>query len=157
METQSIMDRIDRQLLALLESDARLSFAELADRTGLTKSPCWKRVQALEESGAVRGYRAVVSPDALGLATRAFIRVTVAFDRHDAFEAEAIRHPMIMTCHATVGETDYLLQVLARDLTALDDFLRGQLWRLPGVERFSTTIATREIKSEGSLVACADA
>lgn len=151
------MDRIDLELLALLESDARLSFAELAEQTGLTKSPCWKRVQVLEENGVLRGYRADVAPEALGLSTRAFVRVTVGFDRHDAFEAEAIRHPMILSCHATVGETDYLLQVLARDLAALDEFLRGQLWRLPGVERFSTTIATREIKADGAVTACAAA
>lgn len=151
------MDRIDRQLLSLLEQDARLSFADLADRTGLTKSPCWKRVQALEEAGALRGYRAVVDPPSLGLTTSAFVRVTIAFDRHDAFEAAVIRHPMILACHATVGASDYLLHVLARDLAALDDFLRGQLWRLPGVERFTTTIATREIKVDGSVTACAGA
>lgn len=150
------MDRIDRQLLSLLEGDARLSFADLAERTGLTKSPCWKRVQALEEAGALRGYRAVVDPPALGLTTSAFVRITIAFDRHDAFEAAVIRHPMILACHATVGESDYLLHVLARDLAALDEFLRGQLWRLPGVERFTTTIATREIKADGSITACAE-
>ncbi|MDX3885924.1 MAG: Lrp/AsnC family transcriptional regulator [Sphingomonas sp.] len=149
------MDRIDHQLLALLEADARLSFADLAERTGLTKTPCWKRVQALEQAGAIRGYRAAIDAAALGLATSAFVRVIVAFDRHDAFEAAVIRHPMILACHATVGETDYLLHVLARDLAALDDFLRGQLWRLPGVERFTTTIATREIKAAGSITACA--
>lgn len=151
------MDRIDHQLLDLLEGNARLSFAELAERTGLSKSPCWKRVQALEATSAIRGYRAVVDPASLGLATRAFVKVTVAFDRHAMFEAEVMRHPMILACHATVGETDYLLHVLARDLAALDAFLRGQLWRLPGVERFATTIATREIKAEGSITACAAA
>ncbi|WP_380873792.1 AsnC family transcriptional regulator [Sphingomonas sp. DBB INV C78] len=150
------MDRIDHKLLSLLEGDARLSFADLAERTGLTKTPCWKRVQALEQMGAIRGYRAIVDPPALGLATSAFVRVTIAFDKHDAFEAAVIRHPLILSAHATVGDSDYLLHVLARDLTALDDFLRGQLWRLPGVERFSTTIATREIKTDGSVTACAD-
>jgi len=85
------------------------------------------------------------------------VKVTVAFERHAMFEAEVLRHPMILACHATVGDTDYLLHVLARDLAALDGFLRGQLWRLPGVERFSTTIATREIKADGSIIACAAA
>jgi Lrp/AsnC family leucine-responsive transcriptional regulator len=150
------MDRIDRQLLGLLEGDARLSFADLAEQTGLTKTPCWKRVQALEAAGAIRGYHALIGPEALGLTTRAFVRITVAFEHHDAFEAAVKRHPMIQTCHATVGDADYLLHVLARDLAALDDFLRAQLWRLPGVERFSTTIATREIKADGAVVACAE-
>lgn len=149
------MDRIDLQLMGLLEADGRLSYADLAEQTGLTKTPCWKRVQALEDRGAVRGYRAVIEPVALGLTTQAFVSVTVAFEHHDAFEAAAVRNPMIVSCHATVGETDYQLRVLARDLASLDDFLRGQLWRLPGVQRFSTTIATREIKAAGSVIDCA--
>ncbi|MBP7705496.1 MAG: Lrp/AsnC family transcriptional regulator [Caulobacter sp.] len=151
------MDRIDLQLMGLLEADGRLSYADLAEKTGLTKTPCWKRVQALEDGGAIRGYHAAIDPTALGLATQAFVSVTVAFEQHDAFEAAAVRHPMILSCHATVGETDYQLHVLARDLPRLDDFLRGQLWRLPGVQRFSTTIATRQIKASGSLVDCAGA
>ncbi|MES2035156.1 MAG: Lrp/AsnC family transcriptional regulator [Pseudomonadota bacterium] len=151
------MDQIDRELLTLLERDARQSFAELADQTGLTKSPCWKRVQTLEEAKVIRGYRTVIDPTALGLATRAFVNVTVAFEQHGEFEAAVVRHPTILACHATVGETDYQLQVLSKDLAALDDFLRGQLWRLPGVQRFSTTIATREIKADGELMACAKA
>ncbi len=149
------MDQIDLHLLTLLEGDARLSYAELAEATGLTKSPCWKRVQALEEQGVIRGYRTVVEPSTLGLGAKGFVSVTVAFEQHDAFEKAAVRHPMILSCHATVGETDYLLQIMAKDLIALDAFLRGELWRLPGVQRFSTTIATREIKTDGSILACA--
>ncbi|TAK08830.1 MAG: Lrp/AsnC family transcriptional regulator, partial [Rhizorhabdus sp.] len=70
-----------------------------------------------------------------------------------AFERAVSGHPMIMACHATVGDTDYLAHILARDMTDLDEFLRSELWRLPGVERFTTTIAMREIKSAGSLAA----
>jgi Lrp/AsnC family transcriptional regulator, leucine-responsive regulatory protein len=147
------VDRIDLAILQALETDGRLSYADLGERVGLSKSPCWKRVQALEQAGAIQGYRAVLDPAALGLETTAFIQVTVAFDQHDAFEAAVMRHPRILSAHATVGEADYLLHVLAPNMPALDEFLRQELWRLPGVQRFVTTMAMRTIKPAGAITA----
>jgi Lrp/AsnC family leucine-responsive transcriptional regulator len=147
------MDRIDLAILLALEAEGRLSYAELGERVGLSKSPCWKRVAALEQAGAIQGYRAVVEPAALGLETTAFVQVIVAFDQHDAFEAAVLKHPRILSAHATVGEADYLLHVLAPGMPALDEFLRQQLWRLPGVQRFTTTMAMRTIKPAGSITA----
>ncbi|ESQ86160.1 hypothetical protein AEAC466_02915 [Asticcacaulis sp. AC466] len=146
------MDRFDEAILRALEVDGRLSFAELGERSGLSKAPCWKRVQALESSGVIRGYRADLDPVALGLSTLAFVQVTVAFDRHEAFEQAVAAHPAVLGCHATVGATDYLLRVVMPSMTALDDFLRQSLWRLPGVERFTTTLAMRTIKENGALM-----
>lgn len=145
------MDKIDQSLLRLLERDGRLSFAELGERAGLSKAACWKRVQALEAQGVIRGYRAELDAAALGLTTLAFVQVSVAFDQHEAFERSVSEHPAVLTCHATVGATDYLLQVMMPDMAALDAFLRHSLWRLPGVERFSTTLAMRAIKEAGRL------
>jgi Lrp/AsnC family leucine-responsive transcriptional regulator len=145
------MDKIDRVLIRLLERDGRLSYAELGERAGLSKAACWKRVQALEAQGVIKGYRAELDAAALGLTTLAFVQVSVAFDRHEAFERAVAAHPSVMACHATVGATDYLLQVIMPDMAALDDFLRQSLWRLPGVERFSTTLAMRAIKDAGWL------
>lgn len=147
------IDQIDRRILALLEGDARLSFASLGEAVGLSKTPCWKRVQALEAAGAIRGYHATVDAASLGLGTAAFVRISVRFDMHQAFEDAVREHPMIVNCHATVGDTDYLAHILARDMADLDSFLRNELWRLPGVERFTTTIAMREIKTGGSITA----
>ncbi|MGV3482437.1 MAG: Lrp/AsnC family transcriptional regulator [Sphingobium sp.] len=147
------LDRIDREIVSALEGDARLSFAALAEAVGISKSPCWKRVQALEEAKVIRGYHAAVDPAAVGLRTTAFVRVMVRFDLHLAFEDAVRAHPMVMACHATVGDADYQLQVLARDMGDLDELLRTELWRLPGVERFVTTIAMREIKGGGAIAA----
>lgn len=147
------MDRIDHALLLALEAEGRLSFADLGERVGLSKSPCWKRVHALEQTGVISGYRAVIDPLRLGLDTAAFVQIVVAFDQHDAFEQAVRKHPRILSAHATVGEADYLLQVLAPGMAALDDFLRQELWRLPGVQRFTTTIAMRTIKPMGSITA----
>jgi Lrp/AsnC family leucine-responsive transcriptional regulator len=145
------LDRIDREIVTALEADARLSFAALADMVGISKSPCWKRVQALEAARVIQGYRATIDPDAVGLHTTAFVRVIVRFDKHLAFENAVRAHPMIMACHVTVGDADYQLQVLARDMSDLDELLRAELWRLPGVERFVTTIAMREIKGAAAV------
>lgn len=147
------MDRIDLAILQALEDDGRLSYADLGERVGLSKSPCWKRVQALEQAGVIQGYRAMLDPGALGLETTAFIQVTIAFDQHDAFEAGVMRHPRILSAHATVGEADYLLHVLAPNMAALDEFLRQELWRLPGVQRFVTTMAMRTVKPASAITA----
>jgi Lrp/AsnC family leucine-responsive transcriptional regulator len=148
-----VLDRTDRAILAALEAEGRLSFAELGERVGLSKSPCWKRVQALEGAGAIKGYRAVIDPSAVGATILAFAHITIAFEQHEAFERAVAAHPLVLECHATVGEADYLLQLLARDLAALDDFLRHELWRVPGVRRFTTTLTMRTIKSHGSIMA----
>ncbi len=149
------MDEIDRRLLRALEEDARQSFADLAEKAGLSKTPCWKRVQALEEARAIRGYHADIDPAAVGLQTVAFVRISVRFDQHLAFEEAMRAHPMIVACHATVGDFDYQLQILARDMSDLDAFLRTELWRMPGAEKFATTLSMREIKSGGSIAASA--
>lgn len=147
-----MLQKTDLAILARLESDARLSYAELGEAVGLSKSSCWKRVQALEQAGAIRGYRALVDPSAIGLETVAFVSVTVAFDRHAEFEQAVIAHRIILACHATIGEADYLLQVITPSMPQLDQFLRQELWRLPGVQRFNTTMAMRTIKTDGPLM-----
>ena len=146
------MDRIDCRILGLLERDGRLSFAELGERVGLSKTPCWKRVQALERDGVILGYRAVLDPAKLGLDVLAFVRVTVSFDAHEAFESAVNRHPRIMAAYATLGDADYLLHVVTLGIGDLDTLLRQELWRLPGVLRFTTQIGTRTVKSGGALV-----
>jgi Lrp/AsnC family leucine-responsive transcriptional regulator len=147
-----VLQKTDLAILAKLEADARLSYAELGDAVGLSKSPCWKRVQGMEKAGIIRGYRALIDPAALGLETVAFVSVTVAFDRHAEFEAATLEHRAILACHVTLGEADYLLQVITASMAGLDQFLRQELWRLPGVQRFTTTMAMRTIKSDGALM-----
>jgi Lrp/AsnC family transcriptional regulator, leucine-responsive regulatory protein len=151
------LDRVDRAILAALEADGRLSFAELGERVGLSKSPCWKRVQALEAAGIIRGYRAVIDPAPLGAGILAFAHITIAFEQHEAFERAVLAHPLVLECHATVGEADYVLKLMTRDLASLDDFLRHELWRIPGVKRFTTTLTMRTIKSHGSVMANVEA
>ncbi|MER8754516.1 Lrp/AsnC family transcriptional regulator [Mesorhizobium sp. M0976] len=149
-----LLDAVDRKIVAALERDARISFAALADEVGLSKTPCWKRVKALEDAGVIRGYSTRIDPAKLGFGIEAFIQVSIDFELSDAFEAAVQKHPLIRRCHATTGEADYLLQIVTVDLLqivtvdmmALDRMLREELSRLPGVRRTITSMAMREIK-----------
>lgn len=145
------MDSFDYAILRLLEADGRSSYVGLAEQVGLSKTPCWARVQNLEKDGVIRGYRAVLDPAALGLGLNAFVQVSIEFGSHTAFEAAALAHPAITECYTTAGDGDYLLRVVTRDVGTLDSLLREDLCRLPGVQRFSTQICLKTIKDGGAL------
>ena len=141
------MDKLDWKILAELEGDARLSFADLSDRVGLSKSPCWSRVRELEAKGVIQGFNARIDPTALGLAVQCYVAVMIRFDCHAEFEAAAITHPAIIECHTTAGDSDYLLRIFARSVEHLDELLRHELSKLPGVHRLSTTVCLKTIKA----------
>lgn len=145
------MDGIDWKIVAELEEDGRLSFAELGERVGLSKSPCWSRVRELERSGAIRGYAAQLEPSALGLAVQCFVEVRIRFDAHADFEAAVMAHPAVIECHTTAGDSDYILRIYARSVEHLDELLRHDLSKLPGVHRLATNICLKTIKAGSSL------
>jgi Lrp/AsnC family leucine-responsive transcriptional regulator len=149
------MDKIDRTILETLEADGRESFGAIAERVSLSKTPCWTRVQNLERSGAIKGYRAVIDPYAVGLRLIAFVEVTIEFGSHVAFERAVAEHPAIIECYTTAGEADYLLQVMTSDVERLDGLLREELCRLPGVQRSATTICLKRIKDNGPITRAA--
>ncbi len=147
------LNPLDLKIVSALESDARMSFAALAEQVGLSKTPCWKRVKALEAAGLIRGYTTTLDPAQLGFGLEAFVQVSIDFELSDAFEEAVRKNPLIWRCHATTGDADYLLHILAVDMVALDRQLRQELSRLPGVRRTVTSMSTREIKTETSFVA----
>lgn len=149
----SPLSRMDLSILRILEADARISFAALAERVGLSKSPCWSRVQALEKQGVITGYRAQVDAKSIGKGLTVFALATVDFARHEAFEAAVMRHPSITDCHSTAGAGDYLLRIVAADVEDLDHLLRKELSLLPGVQRYTTTVCMKAIKEGGLLMA----
>jgi Lrp/AsnC family leucine-responsive transcriptional regulator len=148
----SILSRIDLSILRILEADARISFAALAERVGLSKSPCWTRVQALEKQGVITGYHARLAAKAVGKGLTVYAQATVDFARAEAFEAAVLKHPAITDCHSTAGAGDYLLRVVAADVEDLDHLLRKDLSQLPGVQRFTTTVCMKAIKEGGGLM-----
>lgn len=149
----STLNRVDLSILRILEADARISFATLAERVGLSKSPCWTRVQALEKQGVITGYRARIDAKAVGKGLTVYALATVDFARAEAFEAAVLRHPAITECHSTAGDGDYLLRIVAADVADLDHLLRKELSQLPGVQRYTSTVCMKAIKQDGLLTA----
>lgn len=145
----------DAVILARLERDGRLSYADLGEHVGLSKSPTWSRVRALEERGVITGYRAIVEPAAIGLDIHAFVQVTIRSTMSREFEQAVVRHVAVLECYTTAGQADYLLHVLVPNVAALDTLLRNELSRMPGVEHVSTTVGMKTIKAHGYVTDCA--
>jgi Lrp/AsnC family leucine-responsive transcriptional regulator len=142
------LDAADRRILACLQTDGRITNAELAERVHLSPSPCLRRVNQLEAAGVIMGYVALVNPATLGLAVGAFIRVRLNHqdDRHlAAFEEAIAAMPEVMECYLMTGECDYQLRVLVKSLAEYEDFLRYKLTRIPGVSEVTSSFALRPI------------
>ena len=149
------LDQTDRLILRALEQDGRTGFSALAERVGLSKTPCWNRVQSLERTGVIKGYRAILDQISLGVSLNAFVQVVAAVDKHKAFEDAVASHPAILACYTTAGDGDYLLHVAVASVNGLDAFLRHDLSQLPGVQRCSTIVCLNTIKDNGPLTAAA--
>ena len=148
------IDRIDRAMLAALQQDGRMSVAKLAERVGLSETPCARRLKRLESEGYIDGYRAVLSRKALQLGVVAFAQVRFSVhDRalSDRFEREIQGIPRIVSCHNISGTADYLLQIVARDLDEYGVFMRDVLRTLPGVTAVESMLSLRELKRDGGL------
>ncbi|CAB3758589.1 Lrp/AsnC family transcriptional regulator [Paraburkholderia solisilvae] len=148
------LDKIDRALLAALQTDGRMSNAKLAEAVGLSETPCARRLKRLESDGYIERYRADLSRRALGLGVFAFVYVRFAV--HDKslsgrFEREIQAIPRILSCHNVSGTADYVLQVVARDLDDYGSFMRDQLRGLPGVTAMESALSLREVKQPGAL------
>lgn len=148
------VDRTDRKILAELQKDGRLSVTELADRVGLSLSPCHRRVRALEESGVLLGYRAKLDPAALGLNFSAMVFATLREgDRQavEAFEAALVEIPQVVDAQRLFGEPDYLLHVIAQDLPAFQRLYDECLSTLPNVQRLTSTLVMKRVVQDRPL------
>ncbi|WP_265436151.1 Lrp/AsnC family transcriptional regulator [Aeromonas media] len=148
------MDRIDSRILAELQSDGRLSVTELAERIGLSVSPCHRRVRALEEAGVIRGYRAQLDPGNLGLNFSAIVFVTLREGDRQAvatFEQALVAIPQVIQAQRLFGDPDYLLNVITRDLPAFQRLYDEQLSALPSVQRLTSTLVMKSVVQERSL------
>ena len=142
------MEAVDRKILAELQRDGRLTITELADRVRLSMSPCHRRLRALENSGAISGYRAQLDAHALGLTFEALVFVTMrASDRStlEMFEQSVTEIPNVLQAQRMFGDPDYLLRVITRDLTAFQRLYDEQLTALPGVQRLTSTLVMKSV------------
>jgi DNA-binding Lrp family transcriptional regulator len=148
------VDRIDRNILAELQKDGRLSVTELADRVGLSLSPCHRRVRALEESGVLLGYRAQLDPAALGFNFSAMVFVTLREGNRqavEAFETALVEIPHVVDAQRLFGEPDYLLHVITEDLPAFQRLYDESLSTLPNVQRLTSTLVMKRVVQDRPL------
>jgi len=139
------VDAIDREILALLQAEGRITLTELAERVRLSVSRCQRRVRDLEAAGAIRGYRAVVDPAMLGLGFEVLVFATL--DRPDAvpqFEAALAGIPQVVEAQRLFGEPDYLVRVVSADLASYQELYESVLIRLPGVRGLNSTIVMKQ-------------
>ena len=152
MESKEI-DALDRKILNALQADGRASNVELSAQVHLSAPQCFRRVRALEDRGVIRGYRAQVQPQSLGLGVMAYVSLNIdggQFGRVREVEADIRAFPQILECH-TVSGSDYLLKVVARDLKSLSQFLTDRLMQVPGVDDVRSMICMEEIKAPAPL------
>ena len=148
------MDDVDRKILAELQRDGRLTLTELAERVRLSLSPCHRRLRALEQSGAISGYRAHLDAHLLGLTFNALVFVTMrAADRDtvDAFERAVAAIPHVVQAQRLFGDPDYLLRVVSADLPAFQRLYDERLATLPGVRRLTSTLVMKQVVRDRPL------
>lgn len=152
--TPSRLDKVDLRILDLLQREGALSVAEVAARTALSTTTCWRRIQALEQSGVIKGRVALLDRAALGLDVIIFAHVKLSTQGRDAITAfaDAIRErPEVLDCYTTMGEWDFMLRIVTRDIKAFEAFYLDHLSKLPYVQSINSSVTVTVIKESTIL------
>ncbi|WP_263262165.1 Lrp/AsnC family transcriptional regulator [Pseudomonas sp. RIT-PI-S] len=154
MKTVPSLDAYSVKILEALQADGRLSVQDLANKIGLSTTPTWKRLKALEQNGIIRHYTTVLDRHQVGLGNCVMAEVNLA--RHvenvvEEFEQAVQRCAAIIECYSTTGQGDYLLKVVTPDIASYDAFLHSVVFKLPGVSEIRSAVVLREIKSPSPL------
>ena len=145
------LDKIDRQILALLRENARMSNLELAESVNLSPTPCARRVKQLEDSGIITGYSVTTDPRKLGYQLSVYIAISM--DKHTAerfsnFEKKLREFPEVVSCSIVTGRSeDYLIKALVKDMAHYEEFLLHRLNRIEGIAQVHTSFELREVFS----------
>src|SRR3979409_2446805 len=143
------LDPIDKRILEQLQHDGRLSNADLAEKVGLSSSPCWRRgVKALEEAGVIKGYAALLDAKTVGLSVNVFVSVSLSTQNEKSlkdFERAAAARPEVMECYLMTGDSDYLLRVVVPDLEAYERFVMD-FTKIVGIAQIRSSFALRPVK-----------
>jgi len=148
------LDSYERKILRVLQEDASLSTAAVAEAVGLSASPCWRRIDRLEREGYIKRRVAIVERRKVGLNAQIFAQVKLnAHGRAnlDEFAAEIRNFSEVLECHVLMGSIDFMLRIVAADIEAYERFFFEKLSRLPGVQEINSTVALSEIKSTTAL------
>ena len=144
------LDAIDARILDLIQNDAGLSVAEIADHVGLSSSPCWRRIKRLEDTGIIQRRVTILDREKLGLSFEVYCTVKLALptkDNLDAFDRAISDMPEVVQCATVTGAADYELRIVTRDMPAFDTFLRDKLLSLGLVSNIESRIVIRSVKN----------
>lgn len=148
------LDAIDARILAELQRDGRITITDLADRVGLSPSPCLRRVRLLEEAGVISGYTAVVDQNRVGLTVNVFASIRLERQREEElerFNAAVSQWPEVMECYLMTGTRDYLMRIVVGSLGEYERFIREKLSRLDGVSSIESSFALSRVKHTTSV------
>jgi Lrp/AsnC family transcriptional regulator len=148
------LDAIDWQILTILQADASLSTAEIASRVGASQSSCWRRIEKMQEAGIIKRRVAILDRQKLGLGSMVFAHVKLQGHGQRSlpqFEEAVRKFPEVMECHTLLGEQDYLLRVVTKDVQAYETFFRKYLSQIVSVQFTNSSMALSEVKSTTEL------
>lgn len=148
------MDEIDLKLLRILQRNALLPIAEIAEKVGLSHTPCWRRIRRLEESGVITRRVTILDPGKVNLPVSVFANVTMSSHSKTAltsFERAVEKEAEIVDCYSVTGSSDYLLRISVPDVAAYERYLKEHLVHLPNVDQVHSSFALREVKHTTEL------
>ena len=149
MHVSHVPDATDRRILRALQSAPTAAISEIAERAGLSTTPCWRRLKRLEAGGVIAGRAVLLSARKLGFTANVFAHIKLKL--HDevtleSFESTVCEHPEIIECFSMSGESDYIMRILARSIEDYEVFLKKVLLHLPGVSSVNSSFAMKEVK-----------
>ena len=148
------IDTIDRKIVSILQQEGRIRTVDLAERIGLSPTPCARRIVKLEEEGVITGYTATVNQDKMGLPISIFVSVELENQGAEAlerFESEVVGFEEVMECFIMTGSQDFLMRVVAADLASYEVFLQEKLTRIPGIRMIRSRFALRRLVKRSRL------
>ncbi|MEE4146407.1 MAG: Lrp/AsnC family transcriptional regulator [Halieaceae bacterium] len=148
------LEKQDIQILKLLQRDATLSTAAIAEQINVSQSPCWRRINRLEQAGLIKGRVALLNREALGMEVVVFATVNLTSTGRQnliEFERDIVRHPEVMECYTMTGIWDYMLKVVTRSIRHYEEFVRNTLTASPSIRELHSHMAVTEIKNISEL------
>jgi len=144
----------DLDILKMLQRDATLSTNEIAERINISQSPCWRRINKLEQDGVIQRRVALLNRDALGMEVVVFATINLTSTGRQnlmSFESDIVRHPEVMECYTMTGIWDYMLKIVTRDIRHYEEFVRNTLTASPSIRELHSHMAVTEIKNSTEL------